>query len=140
VLEQFRAMSSPASNILLARSDLAGLDLIARSCGIGSTLGLTGLRHGLAPGITGFAVNPHERRAQVFDPVLLRYFRAQRLNEVYTVIIPPGCRCVVCDGRRLDRFTADPDSSARPSTTTSRRCWHSMTQRNRITPARILGW
>ncbi len=110
VLEDFRALSESATSMMLGRTDLAGLDLVARG-GLAASVGLTAtLRHGLSPDKRGFKIDPRDVRSAVLVGSLLHYFRDVRLKEVYANLQAPVCRCVICKGRQLDRFSADPTS------------------------------
>ena len=93
---------------VLMRTDLAGLDFVARG-GLAAAIGSTStLRHGLSSVRRGFKTSVRDTRTNVLLKDMLRYMRPARIETLFAT--PPICTCETCDGDRLERFTADSRS------------------------------
>jgi hypothetical protein len=113
VAESLGELAARTPSLVLLRSDLAALDVLARG-GLSGAFGVTAtLRHGLATGKTGMKINPADLGPHVFFPDLLRFLRSSFAADLYANHQAPACSCLTCKGRRLDGFTSSPiDKSA----------------------------
>ena len=103
VAENLHRVAEHEVPIVLLRTDLAGLDFVARG-GMAAAIGATStLRHGLSPSRRGFKTNVTDTRTNVLLTEMLRFVTPATMERVFPVA--PTCSCRICAGRRLDRFT-----------------------------------
>lgn len=90
--------------VILFRTDLAGLDFLARG-GMAATVGATStLRHGIAPHMRGRKINVADQRTNLLWRPLLHYIRPSYLEDLHANAPQPTCNCGACCGRTLNRF------------------------------------
>lgn len=107
-----RALSAAVPGLVLWRTDLAAVEHVVNG-GLAGAVGLLpSQRHGLAPGQRGFAIDPSDRTPKVLIPGWLHYMRGSYLQRVFASSVPPHCRCRICNGAPLDRFTGSDDDRA----------------------------
>ncbi len=113
VPERLRELARSTTPPFLDRTDLAGLDYVARG-GLGASIGLSArLRHGLSPSIRGTRFSSTDNRMSIYWPGLLRFVRPVFLEEVFASSPPPACTCPYCNSQSLTSFTASQQSQAR---------------------------
>lgn len=104
VAEGLQRIARIDTPVMLLRTDLAGLDFLARG-GMASTVGATStLRHGIADHLRGYKINVADRRTNLLWQPLLDYVRPSRLEDLYANAPEPTCDCGVCGGKALNRF------------------------------------
>jgi hypothetical protein len=93
-------------DLIIWKTDLAGLDALARGA-LAIAIGIvTSLRHSCPPGGPGRAIDRTDTTPRVFLPELLRYVRASYLhNELFASVEPWNCDFICCRGKAIDRFT-----------------------------------
>jgi hypothetical protein len=107
-----QALSAALPDLALWRTDLAALEHVVNG-GLAGAVGLLpSLRHGLAPGQRGFAIDRRDRTPKVLIPRWLHYMRGSRLQDVFASTAPPQCNCRICGGASLDRFTGSDNDRA----------------------------
>ena len=97
--------------VIIWKTDLAGIDALARGA-LATAIGVVStLRHSSPPGGFGQKIDKTDRTPQIFLPKLLRYVRASHMhNEWFPSVKPWTCPCGACNGRPVDRFTGStPD-------------------------------
>jgi hypothetical protein len=96
--------------LIIWKTDLAGLDAIARGA-LAAAIGiLPSLRHACPPGGPGRAIDKTDKTPRIFLPRLLRYVRGSYLHDEWFASVEPWtCDCIICDGRAIDRFTGSKD-------------------------------
>lgn len=97
----------------LIRTDLAGLDAYAHGALFASIGMQTPLRHIRPPNASG-PPRTREVTTTVLHPHLMRYFKADTLQDLYGETPAPLCPCAECDGKPLARFhhTAEDQRAA----------------------------
>lgn len=96
--------------LIIWKTDLAGLDGIARGASATAIGIVPSLRHACPPGGPGRAIDKTDRAPRIFLPSLLRYVRATYLHDEWFVSVEPwSCSCKSCNGRAVDRFTGSKD-------------------------------
>jgi hypothetical protein len=94
---------------LAMRTDFNAFDLVAHGAFAGG-IGTGGtLRHAIEPPYPGFASDPTDNSPSVLFPDLLCWWRGSKIAKLYGARPAPRCHCVVCDGRRLNRFLRRSD-------------------------------
>jgi hypothetical protein len=108
VVDGIRRIVQTAPNVILWRTDVAGIDAIARgalSAAIGT---LPSSRHNQKPGDRGFASDPANRHPHVFVSRLLSFIRGNILQEKWFASVEAWkCSCSICDGGSIDRFRSN---------------------------------
>lgn len=96
--------------IVVWKTDLAGIDALARG-GLAAAVGVVAsLRHSSPPGGFGEKLNKQDRTPQIFLPQLLRYVRASHMHDEWFASAKPWtCDCGACCGRPVDRFTGSSE-------------------------------
>jgi hypothetical protein len=96
--------------LIIWKTDLAGLDAVARGA-LAAAIGIVpSLRHACPPGGPGRAIDKTDRTPRVFLPSLLRYVRASYLHDEWFASVEPwSCDCTICGGKAVDRFTGSKD-------------------------------
>lgn len=98
--------------LLLLRSDLTGLDFIARG-GVCAAFGMSSsLRHGISSSKQGLKINIKDKRPSILRGPFLNYFRVKRMKDDYASVPTPVCFCAECLGSAMERFTSDKASIA----------------------------
>lgn len=93
------------------RTDLAGIDALARGA-LATAIGVRpGLRHAEKPGKNGTAINPKDRTPKVLVRSLLRYVRASLLQDWFASASPWTCPCSVCHNGAIDRFSGSRENN-----------------------------
>jgi hypothetical protein len=92
--------------VMLWKSDLAGLDALVRGA-LGTAIGvIPSLRHSCPPGGPGKAIDRTDKAPRIFLPRLLRYVRSSYMHDEWFASTDPWtCDCGTCHGRPVDRFT-----------------------------------
>lgn len=108
-----RRMVAEVPDVALFRTDLAGLDAVARGC-LAASIGTSGsLRHivppGAAPLYGGRDEAGEDRSPSVLVPDLLTYVRGSVLADRFGERPAPICRCAWCGGRSIAGFLRQED-------------------------------
>jgi len=112
VVAGVQALSAAIPDLALWRTDLAAVEHLVNG-GLAGAVGLLpSLRHGLAPGQRGFAIDKSDRTPKVLIPGWLHYMRGSHLQRVFASSAPPHCDCQLCGGAPLDRFTGSDEDRA----------------------------
>ena len=105
-----RMITDAIEGLIIWKTDLAGLDAVARGA-LASAIGVVpSLRHSVPPGGRGKAIDPADKQPKVLLPKLLRYVRVSHLHDEWFVSTKPWtCDCAACHGRPVDRFTSSKE-------------------------------
>ena len=92
--------------VIIWKTDLAGIDALARGA-LATAIGVVaGLRHSSPPGGFGNKIDKTDPTPQIFLPNMLRYVRASHMhNDWFPSVQPWTCPCGACNGKPVDRFT-----------------------------------
>jgi hypothetical protein len=103
--------------LIIWKTDLAGIDAIARGA-LATAIGVVpSLRHACPPGGPGRAIDKADRTPKIFLPRLLRYVRTSYLHDAWFASVEPwSCDCRSCEGRAVDSFTGSKDDLLQAAT------------------------
>jgi hypothetical protein len=92
--------------VIIWKTDLAGIDALARGA-LATAIGVVAsLRHSSPPGGFGNKIDKTDPTPQIFLPKLLRYVRTSHMhNEWFPSVKPWTCDCGACNGKPVDRFS-----------------------------------
>jgi hypothetical protein len=91
------------------KTDLAGIDALARGA-LATAIGVVPtLRHSSPPGGFGQRIDKADNAPRIFVSSLLRYVRVSYMRDEWFASSKPWtCDCSACHGRPIDRFTESP--------------------------------
>ena len=105
-----RRLVAEAGHIAVLRTDLNGFDVLCHG-GFAASIGTGGsLRHTIPFGETRRSSNPEDKSPSVLYPDLMAFFRGSTIAKRFANARAPECS--ICDGRPLDTFLGQKDSSA----------------------------
>ncbi|MEV0644922.1 hypothetical protein AB0I28_06625 [Phytomonospora sp. NPDC050363] len=108
---RLRALVESFPGLSVLRTDLAAFDALVHGAGFASLGATSAHRHAWIPVLAGDR-RMGRRPPHVYLPELFTWKDGRSLAVVFANAAAPPCSCPVCQGRRLDRFTASSDRMA----------------------------
>lgn len=107
-----RRLCAEAGPVAVFRTDFEAFDASAygafsASIGTGGTL-----RHIIPPDEAAQSIMQSDKSPSVLVPDLIHFFKGSTLAKRYANAAAPRCGCAVCEGRRIDTFLGQGDSTA----------------------------
>ena len=108
-IEAYRQFFSEVPDAVAWRTDLAGFGAMARGAAAAAIGQLPSLRRINEPGRGGRAQRPGESFPHLLVPELMRFARANVMQENWFASATPWvCACSVCGGRAIANFSGSP--------------------------------
>jgi hypothetical protein len=105
VLSVLRELVVALDYAIVWRTDAAGFDLMAHGAQAACIGAIPSKRAADTPGEKRFATDKRDMHPHVLRRELLRWVKTTfMVDNWYASLDAPGCSCVVCQGRRVDRY------------------------------------
>jgi hypothetical protein len=113
-LRGYRKLFNAVPGLFAHRTDMAGFDAYAHGATGASIGSIPSLRRFTPPEKKPWSSNPVDPTPHVLVESMLRYVRGSVLATSYYQATPaPGCPCIICGGRPIDRFITGDDDDKR---------------------------